>query len=114
MEGCWLDGGGLVGWKDVGWMRNGCMNGGESQQKQGPKHTSMACVYCSSRSSILEIGRAGWDFFTLLLEGRRRSCPMTLASLLHSTLSLHQSPLSLPELHPLGSSLIPLWENPES
>lgn len=48
------------------------MNGGRAQQKvRLPVPTSTAWVYCSSRSSILEMGRAGWDFLTLLLEERR-------------------------------------------
>ena len=53
MEGLWLD-------------------GARAQQKvRAPVPTSTAWVYCSSRSSILEMGRAGWDFLTLLLEERR-------------------------------------------
>lgn len=51
------------------------MNRVEIQQSRRAGPTSMAWVYCSSRSSILEMGRAGWDLFTLLLEGGRRVTP---------------------------------------
>ena len=83
IEECWLDAGVLDGrvcmdsnWLDVGTLlgwSNGCMTGGGGAlRRRSDLHTSMAWVYCSRRPSILEMGRAGWDFFTLLLEDRRR------------------------------------------
>lgn len=83
MEECWLDAGVLDGrlcmdsnWLAVGTLlgwSNGCMTGGGGAlRRRSDLHTSMAWVYCSRRPSILEMGRAGWDFFTLLLEDRRR------------------------------------------
>lgn len=54
--------------------------------------TSMACVYCSSLSSIVEMGRAGWDFFMLLLEERRRVMAQA------PSLSFYAHPELLPEL----------------
>lgn len=53
----------------------------------------MACVYCSSRSSILEMGKAGWDFFTLLLEGRRRVTPHAPSLGFHTHPDPYQSSL---------------------
>lgn len=50
----------------------------------------MAWVYCCRRSSILEMGKAGWDFFTLLLKGRRRVEPRA-SLLLCSQLTLNPS-----------------------
>ena len=95
MEGHWLD-------------------GARAQQKvRAPVPTSTAWVYCSSRSSILEMGRAGWDFLTLLLEERR-----VLPRSPHSASGPHPEQLPqlsrVPDLHlmdPLFS--LPL-ENPGS
>ena len=74
-------------------MRKWHTMGESTQQKvRAPVPTSTAWVYCSSRSSILEMGRAGWDLFTLLL-GREGSWPRALPSALCLTLSTRHSSL---------------------
>lgn len=101
MQGCGVEGG--------VWVHRGETSGGAGC-------TSTAWVYCSSRSSILETGRTGWDLFTLLLEGRSGVRPGAPPRASAPTLRPRRAPSGpqCPPLPALGEPWVPAGGPPDT